>query len=154
MKKCGYCGAEYSDDESFCAIDRQRLDGAQTQPEISAGSNSFSWAELGMGIRVALRLVIVFLAYVLVMLLPGYLKPDMSAWPAYLKSLFVLYLYFVLPFAGYCWVLRQTTIFRRAEGARYLALMGLSVLLAVFSFIGAAMFFFSVFGVGHAYVTG
>jgi hypothetical protein len=41
MKKCSYCGAEYSDDISVCALDQTSLD---VPP--SSSSFSFPWAAL------------------------------------------------------------------------------------------------------------
>ena len=53
MKKCRYCGTEYSDDVAFCPIDRQPLD--VTQPEITPSRDKSPSA--GFGIRALARIV-------------------------------------------------------------------------------------------------
>jgi uncharacterized RDD family membrane protein YckC len=56
MKKCQYCGAEYSDDATFCAVDQQPLE--VTQPEKTSDEDKSPSA--GFGIRALARIVDTF----------------------------------------------------------------------------------------------
>ncbi len=97
-----------------------------------------------MSARIALRLLIVLGAYLILVLLEGYL-PTLTL-PMYFVSLFGLCLFFVFPFGGYFLVLRRAPILQSVGRAgRIFALTGICLLLTLLSFMMATMMVFILY---------
>src|SRR6266566_8428207 len=50
MKKCSYCGKEYSDEAAFCSIDGQPLGSGMLQPRTPLLGSPRLWSGIGVGI--------------------------------------------------------------------------------------------------------
>jgi hypothetical protein len=93
-----------------------------------------------MSVRIALRLLIVFGSYLILVLLEGYLP---VTFPMYFKSLFADCLFFWFPFGGYFLVLRRAPILQSVSRAkRILALTGICLVLTLLSSIMMGMLLF------------